>query len=127
MAKPKVNLFFLIFTLALSACTSATALPTIVPTVEPTIQPTVEMEPHTPTPIPEVNLPKTDAEVPRVSVDVAKAALDTGQATIVDVRSKQSYDIRHIAGAIHFSLGDVLSNPTSIGLDKNQWIITYCT
>lgn len=72
-------------------------------------------------------LPATEADVPRVPVDAAKAAFDTGQAIIVDVRSADAYAASHVKGAINIPLGDIENNPNGLNLDKNQWIITYCT
>ncbi len=70
---------------------------------------------------PQVNLPETEANVPRVKVEDAKAAFDSGKAIIVDVRSAQAFAAEHIKGAISIPLG------TDITLEKDQWIITYCT
>jgi 3-mercaptopyruvate sulfurtransferase SseA len=72
-------------------------------------------------------LPRTEAEVPRVTIEEAKAALDSGEAIIVDVRGAGAYQANHIAGAIHIPLGEIETNPTDLDLDKDQWIITYCT
>ena len=76
---------------------------------------------------PPANLPENDAEVPRVSVDQAKAALDSGDAVIVDVRGAEAYARGHIAGALEVSLSAVQTDPANLPLDKNKWIITYCT
>ena len=73
------------------------------------------------------DLPQTEADVPRISVEDAKAALDSGEAIIVDVRSAESYAAGHAAGAISIPLSEIEANPTGLGLDKEQWIITYCT
>lgn len=75
----------------------------------------------------EDNLPHTEAEVPRVAVEEAKAALDSGAAIIVDVRSAEAYEMGHVAGAMHIPLGEIEANPTGLDLEKDQWIITYCT
>jgi hypothetical protein len=76
---------------------------------------------------PPANLPETDTEVPRVPVEQAKAAFDTGQATIVDVRGAEAYARSHIAGALEVSLSAIQTDPANLPLDKNKWIITYCT
>ena len=76
---------------------------------------------------PQANLPETDAEVPRVSVDQAKAAFDSGEAVIVDVRGAEAYARSHIAGALEVSLSAIQTDPANLPLDKNKWIITYCT
>ena len=73
------------------------------------------------------NLPQTEDAVPRVTVEEAKAAVDSGAAVIVDVRSKDAYEASHIAGALFVPLGEFESNIAGLDLDKEQWIITYCT
>lgn len=94
--------------------TSSTALPLTV-IVEPTSSTQQD------------NLPLNEAAVPRVPVEEAKAALDTGEAIVVDVRDAESYQAKHIKGAISIPLADIESDPTGLKLDKDQWIITYCT
>ena len=117
MARVKHNLFvILIIMLGLSACsgqTTQTAPPT------PVVAPVFTQTP--------ANLPLTEAEVPRVSVQEAKAAFDSGAAVIVDVRSAEAYEASHVAGAMNIQLGEIETNPTGLNLDKDQWIITYCT
>ena len=71
--------------------------------------------------------PQTEDEVPRVSVEDAKLALDSGEAVIVDVRSSEAYAEVHIAGAVLIPLGEFEGNIANVPLNKNQWIITYCT
>jgi rhodanese-related sulfurtransferase len=71
--------------------------------------------------------PQTEADIPRVTVDEALAALNSGAAVIVDVRATQSFVAQHIAGALSIPLTRIEDNPKSVTLDKNQWIITYCT
>ena len=71
--------------------------------------------------------PLTEAEVPRVSIEEARAALEAGTAIIVDVRPLTAYEESHIPGAINIPLEDIERNPTGLALDKEQWIITYCT
>jgi 3-mercaptopyruvate sulfurtransferase SseA len=72
-------------------------------------------------------LPQNDAEVPRVSLPDALTALESGEAVIVDVRSPAAYMESHIAGALSIPLEVILTDPEGPGLDKDQWIITYCT
>ena len=76
---------------------------------------------------PSINLPLTEAEVPRVTAEEAKAALEDGTAIIVDVRSKETYKMSHIPGALHIALGEFETRPEKLKLPKDQWIITYCT
>ena len=73
------------------------------------------------------DLPQTEAEVPRVSLEEAKAALDSGAAVIVDVRSPNAFEASHVAGAISVPLGAIERDLTEVPLNKDQWIITYCT
>ena len=72
-------------------------------------------------------LPATEADVPRVPIEEAKAALESGEAVIVDVRSPDAFASSHAAGAINVPLGDIELNPAGVTLEKDQWIITYCT
>jgi hypothetical protein len=73
------------------------------------------------------DLPLTEAEVPRVTVQEAKAAFDSGEAIIVDVRGLDAYETSHVVGAINIPLDEFETNPEGLNLDKDQWIITYCT
>ncbi|MBN8658639.1 MAG: rhodanese-like domain-containing protein, partial [Anaerolineae bacterium] len=57
----------------------------------------------------------------------AKAAIDSGQAILVDVRSADSYATGHAAGAMSIPLGNFEVNIDKLSLEKDQWIITYCT
>ena len=72
-------------------------------------------------------VPQTESDVPRVTVEEAKSAFDKGGAVIVDVRSAQAYAEGHVAGAISIPLTEIENNIENLPLDKNKWIITYCT
>lgn len=72
-------------------------------------------------------VPESEAAVPRVTVEEAKAALDSGEAIIVDVRGPDAYADVHIAGAVLVPLGNFENDIANVSLDKNKWIITYCT
>lgn len=72
-------------------------------------------------------IPQTEDQVPRITVENAKAALDSGQAILVDVRSAEAYAERHAAGAVSIPLENFEFNIGSLSLEKEQWIITYCT
>jgi len=101
---------------------ACSALPT---QLQPTLAPTQIVEPvFTQSPD---NLPLTEAEVPRVTPEEATAAFESGAAVIVDVRDPAVYEQSHVAGAISIWLEDIENNPTGVSLDKDQWIITYCT
>lgn len=69
----------------------------------------------------------SEAQVPRISVEDAKIALDSGDAIIVDVRSPDAYATGHVEGAINIPLGNFETDIANVPLEKNQWIISYCT
>ena len=71
--------------------------------------------------------PLSEAGVSRISVDEAKAAFDSGEAIIIDVRSPDAYAASHAEGALNIPLGTFESDIENVGLEKDQWIITYCT
>ncbi|MBI5933201.1 MAG: rhodanese-like domain-containing protein [Chloroflexi bacterium] len=110
--KRKILGLLIFLALTLAACTSAPTPVTVI--VEPTGRPAG-------------NLPQTEADVPRVTVEEALTALNSGAAVIVDVRSVESFVARHIAGALSIPLDRIEENPQDLSLNKNQWIITYCT
>jgi 3-mercaptopyruvate sulfurtransferase SseA len=115
--KKTLLVFSILLLLATSACNAA--LPQADPTTAPTMQAIATL--------PKTALPLTEADVPRVTVEEAKAALDNGEAVIVDVRSVNSYAAGHVAGAISIPLVEFENNIENLSLDKDQWIITYCT
>jgi 3-mercaptopyruvate sulfurtransferase SseA len=120
MDRPKRILFVSLMVLfVLSACSgqSTQALPTSAPTT--IFEPGFTQ--------PAGDLPQTDADVPRVSLEEARAALDSGAAIIVDVRSPSAFEESHVAGAISVPLGMIERELASVPLNKDQWIITYCT
>jgi uncharacterized protein YcfL len=123
MKRRKIFLLLLIL-LLISACSSTEPQATVEPTDAPPLALTTIVEP---TASLQNNLPRDEAAVPRVSIQQALAALNSGAAVIVDVRSKEAYDQEHIAGAISIPLATIESDPTSLNLKKDQWIITYCT
>jgi hypothetical protein len=127
MVKRKIDILLLVTILvfAMPSCnaSSPTAEPTIVPTQ--TLAATQIMEPVSTQP--PANLPESEAAVPRVSVEEVKATFDIGSAIIVDVPSAEDYAVSHVPGAINIQLEEFDTNPTGLALDKDQWIITYCT
>ena len=96
-----------------------TSSPELTPSLTEIIEPTLTE--------PTAQLPLTEADVPRVTVQDAKAAFDRGEAILVDVRGADAYRVSHVAGAINIQLGEFETNPLGLNLDKDQWIITYCT
>ena len=118
MAKTKFVLVLLLMLVSVSCSTQPTqARPTLAPTqiVEPVFTQSSG------------DLPLTEADVPRVSPEEAKAALDSGAAIIVDVRPPGDFEASHVGGAVNIPLAEIENNPTGLTLDKEQWIITYCT
>jgi hypothetical protein len=69
----------------------------------------------------------SEADVPRIDVERALVAFTAGEATFVDVRSVQAYDASHVAGAVSIPLTNIDSEVNNLPLDKDRWIITYCT
>ncbi len=112
----KYTLMFSILVLAMLACNAA--LPQATTPTQPPSQNIITPQANSQTQL-------TEASVPRINVQDAKAALDSGQAILVDVRSADSYIASHAVGAISIPLENFENN--TILLDKNQWIITYCT
>jgi rhodanese-like protein len=114
----------LVTVLAVSIMSACSAQPTQAP---PTAVPTLTLQPGHGITSDEPELPLTEAEVPRVSLEEAKAALDRGAAILVDVRSPNAFEESHAVGAISVPLGEIERNITGLPLEKDQWIITYCT
>jgi 3-mercaptopyruvate sulfurtransferase SseA len=129
--KRTIYILLATFTLVLISLACNALLPQTEPTSAPTpvqtqiIIPTQITEPVSTQP--PANLPQTDAEVSRVPADQAKAAFDSGDAVIVDVRGADAYARSHITGALEVSLSAIQTDPANLPLDKNKWIITYCT
>ncbi|MFN8386398.1 MAG: rhodanese-like domain-containing protein [Anaerolineales bacterium] len=73
------------------------------------------------------SLPLTEADVPRVSLEEAYTAYTAGAAIIVDVRGTEAYSEKHVVGALSIPLDRFEIDINSVSLDKDQWIITYCT
>ena len=119
MRKTKLILFIAVLLLAAMACNYIVPTGEIQPPVTVIVEPTSSSGSN--------KVPLSEAEVPRVPLEQAKAALDSGAAIVVDVRSAEAYQASHIAGAISIPLGVIETDPTALELDKDQWIITYCT
>lgn len=96
------------------------------------VTPTIQILPQPTSSLPQLEeatnaAPLTEATVPRIAVDEAKAALDSGEAVIIDVRSADAYANSHAEGAINIPLGEFETDIANVQLEKDQWIITYCT
>jgi len=112
------------FVLAISILIVATlACNVLSPTAQPT--PVVILEPGNPSS--PSNLPVTEDDVPRISLEEAYTAYVAGAAIILDVRSKASFSELHVADALSIPLDQFEIDIDSVNLDKDQWIITYCT
>ena len=119
MQKQKILLVILALIITTLACN------TLLPPAEPTPTMVVIVEPTFP--VEQPDLPATEAEVPRVPLEEAFVAYTAGTAIIVDVRAPQTYEISHIPGAINIPLGAFETDIANVSLDKDAWIITYCT
>lgn len=65
------------------------------------------------------------AAAPRINGEDARKAMAKGDAVLVDVRGKESYDLEHAKGAISLPLSEL---PNRMGeLPKDKMVITYCT
>ncbi|MFM8320258.1 MAG: rhodanese-like domain-containing protein [Chloroflexota bacterium] len=64
-------------------------------------------------------------DIARVSLADAKSAFDQQQAVFIDARGELYFGDGHIPGAIAMTSEEVLSRLGE--LDKNAWIIPYCT
>lgn len=67
----------------------------------------------------------TPESIQRVSAAEAMAAIENGEAIILDVRSQAAYNDKGISGAVNIPLEELDLRMDE--LDKEKWIITYCT
>lgn len=65
------------------------------------------------------------AEAPRVTAAEVKRLVEKGEALIVDVRGKDSYDQEHAEGAISIPVSEIEARLKE--LPKNKLIAAYCT
>lgn len=63
--------------------------------------------------------------VPRIALDETQEKLEQGQAVLVDVRSRESYDKAHAAGAISIPEEEIAARLNELPRDKD--VILYCT
>ena len=128
MSKAKPALVLTVFLLVAVACNYVASTPepaftpqppTAIPEMTSIVEPTSASTPS--------HLPLSEAEVERIPLEVALTAMQSGAAVIVDVRSAEAYAESHIQGAISIPLAEIENNPTALTIDKEQWIITYCT
>jgi ArsR family transcriptional regulator len=119
MPKTKITLAVSILILATLACNA------ILPNAEPAPTSIIEIEERS-TPSTD-HLPQTEDDVPRVSLEEALVAHYGGAAIFVDVRSADNFALSHVPGAINIPVNEIEANPAIVNLNKDQWIITYCT
>jgi len=83
-------------------------------------------QPATATPTPPAPAPASDTRfAPRVGLEEALQAFENGDAVLLDVRSAESFGLKRITGAVNIPENEL---PTRLAeLDKNDWIIPYCT
>jgi hypothetical protein len=129
---PKTKIIFAISALIFASLACNTLMPATEPpsgpttvSVDPTSTLVVIVEPTSP--VEEPDLPATEAEVPRVPLEQALTAYTAGAAIFVDVRSPGDFEISHIPGAINIPLSEFENNIANVDLEKDAWIITYCT
>ena len=65
------------------------------------------------------------SSVQRIAVEDLRAKMDRNEVTVIDVRDANSYNAKHIAGAINVPFASVESMLGDIPKDKP--IVTYCT
>lgn len=95
--------------------------PTTAPSSTPTAVPTASPEPPTAAP----GVLTSSDDVQRIAPAEAKALLDAGQAVLYDVRSAESYQASHAAGALSLPYNEIESLlPT---LPRDKILILYCT
>lgn len=63
--------------------------------------------------------------VPRVGLEEALQALESDEAVFLDVRSAESFQLLRITGAVNIPGNEQPARMSQ--LDKNAWIILYCT
>lgn len=61
----------------------------------------------------------------RISLREAVTLLERGRAVLVDVRSAESYQTAHAAGAIHIPEAEMVNRLADLPIGK--MVITYCT
>jgi flagellar basal body-associated protein FliL len=77
------------------------------------------------TALPQSTLPSPYPDVPRVTPEQAQQKLAQGQAVLVDVRNKVSYDSEHADGALSIPEAEIDARLSELPRDRE--IILYCT
>lgn len=110
----------IVVTAVITSCGTSAETPT------PAAVPTFTPEPSTATPLTsESQVPTNVSQVPRITAQELKERLDNGEAIVIaDSRSANSFESRHIAGAISVPETEVESHLDELPLD--QEIVFYC-
>jgi hypothetical protein len=103
------------------ACNDSSQSPTSVPITIPSSPTATSNTSALPTPKAKIS----PDDVPRITTSELKQKIDSGaRMLIVDVRSKEEYDIDHISGSVSVPIGDITGGgwfPT-----PGKEIILYC-
>ncbi len=108
----------------LLAVAAIPAMPAIAAPQEPVKPATLTPQPSAAAPTETQTAPTQDT-ARRISAAEARQALAKGEAVLVDVRPKESYDASHAQGAISLPLSELGSRAGE--LPKDKLVITYCT
>lgn len=63
--------------------------------------------------------------VPRVGLEEAYQAFENDEAVFLDARSAEAFQLLHLTGAVNIPEYELSTRLAE--LDKNDWIIPYCT
>jgi len=102
------------------AAAPAPSAPAAQPTEEITMN-TTKAAPEPPTGAP---VPGDPNEIRRITIEEANALRESGRGVIVDVRDDASFNMAHIAGALHIPLDQLAGRLGELPRDKP--IVTYC-
>jgi hypothetical protein len=95
-----------------------TSTPTLAPNPTKVVEATDIPRPMG-SPAPTADPAKTDpSSIPRIGVQEAKAQVEAGEALLVDVRSRASFDHQHIAGALSMPSNEVAARCGELPADK---------
>jgi phage shock protein E len=118
MSRSKIFIALSVLLLASIACNFVAPAESTPPPLTVIVEPTLP---------PQGNVLQSEDQVPRVPIEQALGAVQSGAAVIIDVRSVQAYEDSHVPGALSIPLAEIEADPNGLPLDRDQWIITYCT
>lgn len=79
-----------------------------------------------PSPIDEHSQTPDKANVRRIAPEEAAMLVQSGDAILVDVRSKEYFDMEHVKGAVNIPFAELTARART-ELPPTRWIIPYCT